>query len=54
MSEPIRLARPDVGQAELEAIAEVVGTGHECRRLLVQAATVPHQHQGRVIGPGYG
>ena len=27
MTEPIRLARPDVGDAELAAIAEVVGTG---------------------------
>ena len=27
MSEPIRLARPDVGEAELAAVAEVVGTG---------------------------
>ncbi|MCE3287525.1 MAG: UDP-4-amino-4-deoxy-L-arabinose--oxoglutarate aminotransferase [Gaiellaceae bacterium] len=27
MTEPIRLARPDVGEAELDAIAEVVGTG---------------------------
>ena len=27
MTEPIRLARPDVGEAELEAIAEVVATG---------------------------
>jgi perosamine synthetase len=27
MSDPIRLARPDVGEAELSALAEVVGTG---------------------------
>ena len=27
MTHPIRLARPDVGEAELAAIAEVVGTG---------------------------
>src|SRR6187401_1862431 len=27
MTEPIRLARPDVGEAELAALAEVVGTG---------------------------
>ena len=27
MSDPIRLARPDVGEAELAALAEVVGTG---------------------------
>ncbi|HJR94390.1 MAG TPA: aminotransferase class I/II-fold pyridoxal phosphate-dependent enzyme, partial [Gaiellaceae bacterium] len=27
MNEPIRLARPDVGEAELAALAEVVGTG---------------------------
>jgi len=27
MTEPIRLARPDVGEAELAAVAEVVGTG---------------------------
>ena len=31
-----------------------MGAGHECRCLLVQAATVTHQHQGRVIGAGYG
>src|SRR5262245_60091710 len=27
MTDPIRLARPDVGEAELAALAEVVGTG---------------------------
>ncbi len=27
MTDPIRLARPDVGDAELAALAEVVGTG---------------------------
>jgi perosamine synthetase len=27
MTDPIRLARPDVGEAELNAVAEVVGTG---------------------------
>ena len=27
MTDPIRLARPDVGDAELAELAEVVGTG---------------------------
>jgi dTDP-4-amino-4,6-dideoxygalactose transaminase len=27
VNEPIRLARPDVGEAELAAVAEVVATG---------------------------
>src|SRR2546430_1844257 len=31
-----------------------VGAGREAWRLLVQAATVTHQYQGRVIGAGYG
>ncbi|HEU5491029.1 MAG TPA: DegT/DnrJ/EryC1/StrS family aminotransferase [Gaiellaceae bacterium] len=50
MSEPIRLARPDVGQAELEAIAEVVGTGQltmgpkvqEFERAIAEAVGTAH------------
>src|SRR3954464_6377285 len=35
-------------------LAVDVGAGHERRRLLVQAATMTHQHQGCVIAAGYG
>ena len=50
MTEPIRLARPDVGEAELEAIAEVVGTGQltmgpkveEFERAIAEAVGTAH------------
>ena len=46
--------RVDGGDVEAAGGHEVVGTGHESRRLLVQAAAVPHQHQGRADGAGCG
>jgi perosamine synthetase len=50
MSDPIRLARPDVGEAELEAIAEVVATGQltmgpkveEFERAIAEAVGTAH------------
>ena len=37
-----------------QVVTVCVGAGPQSRRLLVQAAAVPHQHDGGVIGAGYG